>query len=260
MIQSSFFFKLAELEKSGDEAAICTIVNTTGSTPRKVGAKMLVYGDGSIYGTIGGGTLEMKVMKDALSAMRSGKSKIFEHALVQDHGMCCGGSVDVFIEPLVKKKKLYIFGAGHIGKALAKFACDLDFAVTVIDERKGSFNKWESNGVALVQGKHRSAIKNVDFDENTFIAVVTHKHSYDREIVALCAKQPHAYLGMIGSDRKVAMAKKVYTAAGSPSKKQIADIDWPMGLDIKVETPEEIAISILAKMIDVRAKLRSQNN
>ena len=124
---SSFFFKLAEWENSDDEGAICTIVKTTGSTPRKVGAKMLVYEDASIFSSIGGGTLEMKVIKDALAVMKTGKAQIFEHALVQDHGMCCGGSVDIFIEPLVKRKKLYIFGAGHIGKALASFARDLDF-------------------------------------------------------------------------------------------------------------------------------------
>ncbi|MBL4754675.1 MAG: xanthine dehydrogenase accessory protein XdhC [Flavobacteriales bacterium] len=257
---SSFFCKLAKCETSGDEVAICTIVKTSGSTPRKVGAKMLVYQDGNIFGTIGGGALEMKVIEDAISAIDNGKSQLFSHALVQDHGMCCGGTVEVFIEPMVKKKKLYIFGAGHIGKALAKFASELDFEVTVIDERKEAFTAWKSNGVSLIHGKHRASIRKVKFDSNTFIAVVTHKHAYDREIVALCADQPHAYLGMIGSDRKVAMAKKVFAAAGAPSKKQIDTIDWPMGLDIKAETPQEIAISIVAKLVDVRAQLGRKGN
>lgn len=255
MTVNSIFFKLAECEESGVEVAICTIVNTMGSTPRKIGAKMLVYGDGSIFSSIGGGTLEMRVIKDALDIICTGKSQIFTHALVQDHGMCCGGTVAVFIESLVKKKKLYIFGAGHIGKALAHFATALAFDVTVIDERKEPFESWKAEGIAIVKGKHRSSIRKLSFDEDTFIAVVTHKHSYDREIVALCANQPHAYLGMIGSDRKVAMAKKVFAVSGSASRKQIANIDWPMGLDIKVETPDEIAISILAKMIDTRSKM-----
>jgi len=252
---NSFFFKLAKCVESGDEAAICTIVKTTGSTPRKVGAKMLVYGDGSIYNTIGGGTLEMKVIKDALNIITKGRPQSFTHALVQDHGMCCGGTVEVFIEPLVKTKKLYIFGAGHIGKALANFAQELSFEVTVFDERREAFRSWKPNNVSIILGKHRSSISKVNFDGDTFIAVVTHKHSYDREIVALCADKPHAYLGMIGSDRKVAMAKKVFKNTGSPTKKQMDQIDWPMGLDIKVETPEEIAISILGKIIDVRSRM-----
>lgn len=251
----SFFFKLAQWEKSGDEAAICTIINTTGSTPRKVGAKMLVYGNGSIYSSIGGGTLEMKVISDALSVIRTKKAKIFAHALVQDHGMCCGGTVDIFIEPLVKRKKLYIFGAGHIGKALALFARDLDFMVTVFDERKDAFLNWKPEEITQITGKHRTEIKRTVFDKDTFIAVVTHKHAYDREIIALCAEKQHAYLGMIGSERKVAMAKKVFSVANSPTKSQLKGIDWPMGINIKVETPSEIAIAILAKIIDTRSKL-----
>ena len=216
---------------------------------------MLVYGDGSIFSSIGGGTLEMKVIKDALTIIGDGKARMFTHALVQDHGMCCGGTVDIFIEPLVKKKKLYIFGAGHIGKALAKFAAELEFQVTLLDERKEAFSSWKQDNVSIIQGKHRPLIGKMKFDLNTFIAVVTHKHSYDRDIVALCADKPHAYLGMIGSERKVAMAKKVFANTGSPTKKQMEQIDWPMGLDIKVETPGEIAIAVLAKMIDTRSKL-----
>ena len=251
----SFFFKIAECEESGDEGAVCTIVNTAGSTPRKVGAKMLVYGDGNIFGSVGGGALEMKIIEDALISIKSGKSQIYKHDLVQDHGMCCGGTVEVFIEPLVKKKKLFIFGAGHVGKALAKFAYDLNFKVTVIDERRESVNSWKDNGVTMINSKHRALIGKMKFDSDTFIAVVTHKHSYDRDIIALCAKKPHAYLGMIGSERKVAMAKKVFATAGSPTQEELAAVDWPMGLAIDVETPEEIAISILAKMIDVRSKM-----
>ena len=127
--------------------------------------------------------------------------------------------------------------------------------MTVFDERKEAFDGWTPDGIERTQGKYRGVLKTAKFDTNTFIAVVTHKHSYDREIIALCAEKPHAYLGMIGSDRKVAMAKKVYASAGSPTKKQLRNVDWPMGIKIRVETPNEIAIAILAKMIDTRSKL-----
>ena len=251
----SIYTKIAEVENSNQKSALCIIINTKGSTPRKKGAKMLVLEDGKISGTIGGGTLEMKVIEDALKVIENKKPATFSHALVHDHGMCCGGTVEIFIEPIVNRKKLYIFGAGHIGNALTKFAKELDFNVSVIDEREDAFHDWNPNGATLINKKHKTVFKKLAFDENTFITVITHNHAYDREIVTHCAKQPHAYLGMIGSLRKVEVAKKTFRAGKTLTEKQMKNIDWPMGIAIEAQTPEEIAISILAKLIDVRSKM-----
>lgn len=247
----------AEFEHSGIRAALCTIIETKGSTPRKPGAKMIVKEDGFLYGTIGGGALEMQVVKDALDVIQSKKSRIFEHALVHDHGMCCGGVVRIFIEPIMTKKKLFIFGAGHIGKALSYFASQLDFRVTLIDERENVFVGWNTEQIICVNKKHKIAFKDLEFDKNTFVCVITHNHAYDREIVQYCVKKSHSYLGMIGSKRKVEIAKKIFLTGKLLSDKEIKNIDWPMGIQIKTNTPEEIAIAILAKLIDVRTTMES---
>ncbi len=248
--------KIAELEDLGNEAAVCTIIRTAGSTPCKSGSKMVVSNDGSIWGTIGGGTLEHKVIKDAISVIHKKKSAVFKHALVHDLGMCCGGTLEIFIEPIVKRKKLYIFGAGHIGAALAKYACGLDFKTTLIDDRHEIVSKLDLKDVEIIEKKHRRAFKDLHFDKETFVAVVTHNHKYDREIVAFCSGNPNAYLGMIGSKRKIEVAKKTFIAGNIMTESKMKSIDWPMGIKIKAETPDEIAISIIAKMIDVRSKLK----
>jgi xanthine dehydrogenase accessory factor len=247
--------KIAELETSKQKAAVVTVVQTKGSTPRKIGAKMVVLADASIYGTIGGGALEKAIIQDAVAIINGNKKEgISHHALVNDHGMCCGGQVDVFIERIVNQKKLYIFGAGHIGKYLAKIATELHFAVTVIDERTDLANEIDNN-ITVINKNHNRAFKDLIFDNETFICVTTHDHAYDREIIAHCANQPNAYLGMIGSQRKIEIAKKIFRAGNIVSDKAMEHINWPMGINIKSNTPEEIVISILAKLIDVRAEL-----
>ncbi len=126
----------AEIEKAiknGLDVVLCSIIHTKGSTPRKVGAKMLVFSDGTIKGTIGGGNLEKEVIKNALIQLKNNEPKLFKHDLLHQHNMCCGGTVEIFIEPIEKMKRLYIFGAGHTGQALAKYALAMDFEIFVID-------------------------------------------------------------------------------------------------------------------------------
>lgn len=247
--------KIINASKSAKKSAICIIIQTKGSTPRKVGAKMLVYEDGKIEGTIGGGALEKQVIDDALEIIENGEPKFFSHNLDSDLNMNCGGNVDVYIEPIQKKKKLYIFGAGHIGKVLANLAYTLDFEITVIDERENIFNNWETEKFAIINKHFTEAFKELHFGNEMFITVLTHTHENDRDITSFCAKQKFAYLGMIGSKRKIKtfidynLEKKLLT------QEQINEINMPMGVPIKCQTPEEIAISILAKLIDVRGGL-----
>ncbi|MCB9230675.1 MAG: XdhC family protein [Bacteroidia bacterium] len=252
---SGFFAILAQLEAAGTDFALCTVTDSHGSTPRKPGAKMAVLADGTIFGSIGGGALEFQVIRDAQKVLHKRKAQRFTHALVQDHGMCCGGSIEIFIEPIMAKKQLFIFGAGHIGRALAEFASRLDFAVTVIDERSEQTALLQAEGLRLLNMSHLVAFEELNFTPDCLVCVITHDHAYDREIVAHCARQPHAYLGMIGSQRKVEMAKKIFLAANTLTEEEMAGIDWPMGLPIRSQTPAEIAISILARLIDVRGAL-----
>ena len=249
---NNIFKKIIEVENSSHKAALCTIIKVKGSAPRKTGAKMLVYATGAITGTIGGGSLEKVVIQQALDVIKNNEAKTAIHNLVSELAMCCGGTVELFIEPIMNRKKVYIFGAGHIGKALAGFAADLDFNVTLIDERYEAFDGIDIPECTLIKEQHTTAIEQLSFDENTFVVILTHNHAYDREILALTAQKSHQYIGMIGSERKVAIAKKNMIAADFMNEEQVKTIDMPIGIDIEAITPQEIAISILAKLIDVR--------
>ena len=249
----NIYSKIAEIQQNTQKVALCTVVNSKGSSPRKACTKMLVWEDGKIFKTIGGGDLEKKVIENAQQVIQTQKAELFEHKLVQDHGMCCGGTVQIFIEPIMNTKKLYIFGAGHTGKALAQFAQFLDFEITLIDDRIELIDELNlDNSVHIIEKAHLIALKELSFNENTYIAVMTHNHQFDKEIVAYCGKQPHAYLGMIGSQRKIEMTKKAFSVGEILTDKEMENIDSPIGLKINAETPEEIAISVLGKIIEVK--------
>ena len=234
------------------KAAFCLIVASQGSTPRKVGTKMLVYEDGEIYGTIGGGNLEKKTIENAIEQIRLQKPKLFKHDLLHQHSMCCGGNVSIYIEPIVKKKRLYIFGAGHTGEALADFASKMDFEVFIIDDRKSYLDNIKINGINKINLEYSKVLPSLPFCEETYITIMTYEHSFDRDILSYCIKQPHAYLGMIGSKRKIILTKKMFLEANIGSQEKLDAVDMPMGYNINAETPEEIAVSILAKMIGVK--------
>lgn len=245
---------MEEEKAKGIQTALCIIVSTQGSTPLKTGAKMLVTQYGKIYGTIGGGNLEKKVIEDAMDVIRNNESKQFEHHLLQEHGMCCGGTVNVYIESIMPPEKLYIFGAGHVGRALSHYASSLSFEVSVIDNRMDEINKIQNNAVINVNADYVEYLSKVVFDKQTYIAIMTYDHKIDREILAYCLKKTFAYLGMIGSQRKVAVTRKMFLTTQVCSEEELAKADMPMGFDINGTGPEEIAISILAKIIEVKNK------
>ncbi len=213
---------------------------------------MLVYADGRLEGTIGGGALEKKVTEQALEALRNNAPTMVVHHLVSELAMCCGGTVQLFIEPIMNRKKLYIFGAGHTGKALAGFAAALDFNVTLVDDRYDTLENTVLPDCTVMHEHHTHAITQLPFDEHTFIVILTYTHANDREILALVSQKQHGYIGMIGSERKVLVARKNLVASNMMNEAELDAIDMPIGIDIRAITPQEIAISILAKLIDVR--------
>ncbi|REK04726.1 MAG: XdhC family protein [Bacteroidetes bacterium] len=250
--QESIYKKLTEAELAGKRAALCVITGVRGSTPRSVGAKMIVYEDGNIFGSVGGGDLEKSVIENALKAIQNSKAETFRHDLLHQHSMCCGGSVDIFIEPIQRKNKLYIFGAGHTGHALAQHAVHLDFEVVLIDERREYIDSIHIEDINKLPLHYKEALTLLPFDQHTYICVMTYSHPNDRDILAYCITKPWAYLGMIGSRRKVELTKKMFTAAGIADKELLEKVDMPMGIEIEAETPHEIAISILAKLVNVK--------
>jgi xanthine dehydrogenase accessory factor len=256
----SIFSKAEEIRYGQKRGAICIVVDTRGSTPRKQGSKMIVYEDGTIFGSIGGGSVEKDVAEKAVKLMVSGKPAKCTFNLEEDLAMHCGGYMEVYIEPINPVHKLYIFGAGHVGRAVARFARELDFSVTLFDPRENIFNAPGFEGCTCINKDYFQSIDEAAFDENTYCVIVTPKHQYDEDILARLAVKPHAYLGMIGSTRKVDLLKKRFLEEKILSAGEIEMIDMPIGIKFNAETPQEIAISIVAKLIDTRNTRNNSNS
>ncbi len=248
------FQKITDERSLNRPFALCIAVSTKGSVPRGPGAKMLVYTDGKIYGTIGGGRIEKRVIQDALTSLKTNEPALLHYDLLKQLEMSCGGSMDVYIEPVMSKNKLYIFGAGHTGSALAKKAAEFDFDITIIDDRKDYLDEFSQPGIHKLSGQYSDVINGLTFDSHTYITVMTYSHTCDREILSLCIHKPSAYLGMMGSHRKVELTKKMFLDDGLATPEELDKVDMPMGIEIGADGPDEIAISIIAKLIAVKNK------
>jgi xanthine dehydrogenase accessory factor len=247
----SIYEHILKLEQNKEQGALVLIVASHGSTPRKAGSKMIVKPDGSIIGTVGGGALEKKLIEEALEVIRAGEGRFVHHSLLYELGMCCGGQVDAYIEPLNPMKTFIIFGAGHVGATLAKIAKMQGFHIVVVDERPEFANEEhipEAN--VILNEHHRQAYTKLKFDVNTYVVIVTHEHRYDKEILEYVVSQPAAYIGMIGSRRKVLRTVAMLKEKGV-DEELLKRAHMPIGLNIGAETPEEIAVSIMAEIIAV---------
>ncbi len=251
-----YYDKLSELIRTNSKFVVATVVDAKDSTPREIGAKMTVLPNGTIYGTIGGGKLERLVIQDAKKAMENGSSILKEYSLLEEDlggiGSRCGGEAAIFIEVITRGERLLILGGGHIGRALYKIAPEAGFSVVVVDER-GEFASQErfpkAELVLNCKVDDRRVLDVVDND--TYIVVMTHEHKEDKQAVKCLLDCDYKYLGMIGSARKVSETLKELRSEGVP-KDKLDKIYTPIGLDIKAETPAEIAISILAELVQVR--------
>jgi len=251
----NIYEKIIQAEQSDALSALCIVTKIYGSAPGKPGMKMIVYEDGSIAGTVGGGAIEKDVMEKALEIMQTASPMYFNFNLKNDLNMECGGGAEVYIEPINQKKKLYIFGGGHIGKALSGFAFELGFDITLIDERQGIFDSYTNDKIKFNNEHFSNAISKINFDKRSFFVIVTHQHINDAEILKLLCNKTYAYLGMIGSRIKVDKIRKSLIAENIISPEKAEKIDMPIGIKFKAITPNEIAISILAKLIDVKNNL-----
>lgn len=246
------YIDLKNVIEQGTPAVLCIVTDTSGSTPRKAGSKMIVFQDGSIKGSIGGGSIEHQAIQDALALMSSGEPFIRQFHLEKDLNMHCGGTMSVYFEPLACLPKLYIFGGGHIGKSLSAYAAGLGFRPYVFDQREGIFDSWNTPEIETRNGEFLQIIDSLVYDRNTYIVIVTHKHEFDEKVLLACAQKEYAYIGMIGSKRKVAEIRNNALDQNLLTEEILAGVDMPIGFPFAAETPAEIAISILAKIIDVK--------
>jgi xanthine dehydrogenase accessory factor len=251
-IMREVWLKLVECLERGIPCALATVVRTAGSVPREPGAKMLVLGDGSTVGTVGGGALEHAVIEAAREVLLAGAPRLLSYQLKPDLGMACGGSAEVFVEPLQRVDNLYLFGAGHIGKALCPIAAVLGFRVTVIDERRELANAERMpQAAAFVHGFDASVWQGVLLDGG-YCVVVSPSHAIDTGLVTVLLGRPGLrYVGMIGSKSKRRSVEQALAAAGLPSD-ALTRLHTPVGISIGAETPEEIAVSIAAELVRVR--------
>ncbi len=250
------FERLSKITHLNLPAALCVVIETSGSTPRKAGSKMLVFPDGSLHGksegTIGGGAVEHQVRLEALRVLDLNQSKVITLSLTHDLGMCCGGQMTVFIEPISQKPPCIIFGAGHIGEVLSRLAAQAGFFVVVTDARKDLLQPERlPYAHQLLANDQLEAFNQLPFGPNTFIVVVTYDHQKDQELVEAILLKSFRYAALVGSKRKAKMTIARCLNKGIDPE-QVKKLHCPAGLAIYAETPEEIAFSIVAQMIQCR--------
>ena len=253
----SIFQALAELERTHEPAALCTVVKSEGSTPRHTGSKMLVYADGRFIGTVGGGDLEHRVMDEAWMALADGQARHLHYNMADpsrgDPGVC-GGQVEVFVEPILPPPLLIVIGAGHVGKAVAHLAKWLGFRVAVSDDRKEFCNaETVPDADAYYPVTMDQLPAQIQIDRRTYLVLTTRGSNVDAAGLAPLLDSPAAYIGIIGSKRRWATTVKALKEKGISDEK-IARVHSPMGLELQAETPEEIAVSIMAEVLMVRGK------
>jgi len=251
-----FYTQLLNLMESGEKGVVVTITEVDGSSPRHAGSKMIVRPDGRIYGTIGGGKLEAEAIQEARNILNNGmynglvEKKTYN--LTEKEGMLCGGRAEVIFEPFGESETLIIFGAGHIARALAPLAKQAGFRVTVVDNRPEYATRERfPEADELLAGEYPEMMQSLRFSERSYIVIVTHGHAFDSEILGYCVREPHTYIGMIGSRNKTKTVLRNLEKKGI-NPEFLQDVHSPVGLNIGAETPFEIAISILSEVIAVR--------
>jgi xanthine dehydrogenase accessory factor len=245
--------EIIRLKRLGRSLAVATIVECRGSSPQKQGAKMLVRDDGSSMGTLGGGCLEADVVQGALMSLRNGEPMTMPFELTErEGGLVCGGTVLVYIEPVLPDPHLVILGAGHVGKMLAKLARFTGFRVTVVDDRKEFANPENvPDASELLVTDFERAFEGVSVETGTFIVVATRGHNHDLDAIKAALRTGASYIGLLGSRRKKALLNKALEESGF-SQDDIDRIISPVGLEIGSVTPEEIGVSIIAQIIQKR--------
>jgi len=252
--------EILEIKKRGEDAALVTIIDASGSSPRETGAKMLVRLDGSIAGTIGGGSLELLAIKEALQVIKSGKARRLKYELQpgSESGMICGGNVELFIEPILSNPTLFIFGAGHIGVALSKIARLIGFRVIVIDNRpEYATPERFPDAEQTIVTDYAGAFSQLQVERSSYIVIVTHGHHGDEVVLTGALHTPARYIGMIGSKKKNETVFQHLLDKGF-TREQLQRVHAPIGLEINAQTPEEIAVSIMAEIIAVRRNSTAQ--
>jgi xanthine dehydrogenase accessory factor len=252
---ASIYQALFEVEKNNASAALCTVVSSKGSTPRHVGSKMLVYPDGTFTGTVGGGDLEHRVLDEAWMAMSDGQSRLLSYNMSDpargDPGVC-GGQVEVFVEPIIPPPMVVVIGAGHVGKAVVHLAKWLGFRVAVSDDRAEFCTPESTPGADAYYPVEMAKLpEQLKLNRRTYVVITSRGSGVDAQGLPSLLASEAAYIGVIGSRRRWATTVKALKEKGLTNE-QIQRVHSPMGLELNAETPEEIAVSIMAEVLMIR--------
>ncbi|MEG1107199.1 MAG: XdhC/CoxI family protein [Eubacterium sp.] len=257
MNSKKFLLEQLKLEDAFKNYAVVSIIRTDGTVSRKSG-KMLVLEDGTHIGTIGGGSAEHKAIKDATECIRCGKNTCIDYTLNSENkeiGMVCGGNLSVFIEVQKARPQLFLCGAGHVGKALMRIAHLVNFEITLIDTRE---KDQISDALPLADtfipiSDFYQDFLNLEIPDDAYIVVTTFSHHHDKEALRAALTKNAAYIGMIGSRKKIVAIFEKLRSEGI-SDQQLDSVYSPIGIDIGGETPDEIALSIMAEILSVKYK------
>lgn len=245
--------EIVQLRRDGRRGALATIVSSQGSIPSFKTAKMLVRDDGSIVGSIGGGCVEAEVWQAAREVMEKEKPRTLKFNLNQnpkdDTGLVCGGTLDIFIEPVLPPALLYLFGAGHVALNLHKVASNAGFDVTIVDDRETYANAERFPGAKeVIADDFDKIMARLTLSESAYVVILTRGHRDDMRVLRWAVQTPARYIGMIGSKRKTIAIFRELTQEGIPAD-LFKRVHAPVGLDIGAVTPEEIAVAISAELI-----------
>ncbi|HVP21462.1 MAG TPA: XdhC family protein [Anaerolineaceae bacterium] len=252
---TSIYRAIVELIEKGEAGAVCSIIESSGSTPRHEGSKMLVYEDGRFIGTVGGGEVESRIYSEAQKAIQDGKSRLLRYSMVDpkqgDPGIC-GGTLEVYVEPILPAPVLVVVGGGHVGKAVAHLAKWLGFRVAINDDRPEFCNKDANpDGDDFYPYPMAELPEHLKINSQTYIVLTTRGSNIDVLGLPYLLNTSFGYLGIIGSRRRWLTTRSAMVAAGIPEEK-LSRVHSPLGLELKAESPEEIAVSIMAEIIMLR--------
>lgn len=250
------FEEIARLRKEGRKAALATIINVQGSVPSYETSKLLIRDDGSIVGTVGGGCVEADVWAAAQDVMREEKARRLHFNLNQnpeyDEGLVCGGSLDIFIEPILATPMLYLFGGGHVSLSISRVASIAGFETVIVDDRPAFANRERfPEAIATHAGAWEEIFAELRLNDFSYILIATRGHKADLACLRWSLTTPARFVGMVGSRRKLIEFSRVLEAEGV-SLEQLERVHSPVGLGIGAITPQEIAVSVVAEMIAVR--------
>src|SRR5215468_3347193 len=249
------FEEIVKMRRAGRRAALATIVHTNGSIPSYESSRMLVREDGSIAGTIGGGCVEAEVWAAAKEVLQkeAPRKMVFHlnNEASYDNGLICGGTLEVFVEPILPQPVVYLFGGGHVSMALAKAAHSAGFGIGVIDDREAFANKQRFPMALEIYTAYQDAFEKLRPNSSSYLVIVTRGHKEDMRVLAWAVRTEARYVGMIGSKRKVLSVYRALEKEGY-SMEEFDRVFAPMGLEIGALSPEEIAISIVSELVAVR--------